>query len=669
MHHKNILKILFLITNFSITTLALAAPADFDGKWNGLISCSSDLIDPKLVAFTRNNIYSIENGRINARYTTTGGQNTLISEGLINNKIAKLTINGSNTKKSWAFNFTGSATSANKITFSGNSVDEVGKRRDCTMVFTVVEPATNSLAYKELQTAPTTTPALNSSRSSEVKIISPSSTTSEVPKQNQQTEQLEATTSEEPQAPPVTQPPSYNSFSIDDALNNTYILVALLITLLVVAFLIIRATLRFLKRKTIQAANLAKDRVHAIQTSVAQNINELKEKTTNLTDAAKTQINSMSSLTDTFADSHKKEGLEIMDKPELESNNNGANSNTEQQINQPSPTKNNQNIKSYNFQDASDLITSKLGLEKIEGFSLASFFSEVFKKHDPNEVENLFTVGSMLTTPSLHKSMGELPSPWLFFRVLVGAIIVYSLFLISWHEYKNINVIPGLIIVGSFAVPFSVLILFYEINTPKNVSIVKVIQLLVSGGALSILISLLLFEVTPFFGIFGAPAAGLIEEVGKLLTVLLALRLISIERYKYRINALLFGAAVGAGFAAFESAGYALRIGLSNAQAMLDNITLRGAMSPFAHIVWTAIATSAYWIARKDHPDFISTIKSRKFLLLFSVPVGLHFLWNTNFEGPFLIKFWILGFIAWVVVISLIQSALKEIDEMASSRS
>jgi hypothetical protein len=66
------------------------------------------------------------------------------------------------------------------------------------------------------------------------------------------------------------------------------------------------------------------------------------------------------------------------------------------------------------FQTASDLITNKLGLEKIEGFSLSNFFSEVFRRHPPAEVENLFTVGSELTTPALHTSMGVMPNPWIF---------------------------------------------------------------------------------------------------------------------------------------------------------------------------------------------------------------------------------------------------------------
>lgn len=321
------------------------------------------------------------------------------------------------------------------------------------------------------------------------------------------------------------------------------------------------------------------------------------------------------------------------------------------------------------LRSASDLITEKLGLARIEGFSLTSFFSLVFKKHDPNEVENLFTVGSSITTPSLHPHMAVMPNPWLFFRVLVGTLAVYLIFHYCWQTWENPLILPGMIVVGSFAVPFATLILFFEINTPRNVSVVRLIQLLGVGGAVSIVLSLLLFDLTSLDGLFGAPAAGIVEEAGKLLAVMLAMRLIPMHRYPYRLNALLFGAAIGTGFAAFESAGYAFLIGLQiGSEAMIETITVRGVLSPFAHIAWTAIATSAYWTARQQHPDFWATAGSPEFLRLFAVPVVLHFIWNTDWTGPLMLKYWVLGFIAWVVLFSLIQSGLKEVGEMATHR-
>lgn len=316
------------------------------------------------------------------------------------------------------------------------------------------------------------------------------------------------------------------------------------------------------------------------------------------------------------------------------------------------------------FQGASDRITEKLGLARIEGFSLGTFFSEVFSKHSPDEVERMLAVGTPDTTPPLDPSMGVMPNPWIFFRVLSGSLLTYIIFLYAWKEFENIHVLPGLILMGSFAVPFSVLILFFELNTPRNISIFRVFQLVVTGGAISLLVSLFLFDVLDFMDIFGASSAGFIEETGKLLALLFALRKIKWERYPYQLNALLLGAAVGTGFAAFESAGYALRIGLMNQAAMLANIQVRGAMSPFAHIVWTAIAASAFWAARPWYTSHTDTLLSQRFLRLFMVPVGLHFVWNMDFTGPFMLKYVILGFVAWVVVISLTQSGLKEIEAL-----
>lgn len=313
---------------------------------------------------------------------------------------------------------------------------------------------------------------------------------------------------------------------------------------------------------------------------------------------------------------------------------------------------------------ASNLITNKLGLDKIEGFSLKHFFSEVFSKHDPDDLERKLSIGSPDTTPPLHQSMGVMPNPWIFFRILSGSIFTYMVFLIAWHTYHNANLIPGLIIIGSFAVPFSVLILFFELNTPKNISLIRIVQLVVFGGAISLFFSLILFQLTPFLGVFGDSAAGIVEEVGKLAALLFALRAIKIDRYKYRLNALLLGAAVGTGFAAFESAGFAFRLGLSQGpDAMLDNITVRGAMSPFAHIAWSAIAASAYWIARPIYSDAWCTIKSAEFWKIFSIPVTLHFIWNLDLPGPQMIKFIALGFVAWVVIFSLVHAGLNEISK------
>jgi RsiW-degrading membrane proteinase PrsW (M82 family) len=327
-------------------------------------------------------------------------------------------------------------------------------------------------------------------------------------------------------------------------------------------------------------------------------------------------------------------------------------------------------------QSVSNSILQKLGLEIIKGFSLADFFSEVFRKHDPAEVERRLAVGTPETTPPLDASMSVLPNPWIFFRVLCYTILAYIIFYLTLDSYPTLKLVPGLLLVGTFAVPFSILILFFELNTPRNISVVMIIKLLVIGGAFSLLLSLFLFSKTAFLQTaFGASAAGFVEETGKLAALLFVLRKVKENRYKYRLNALLLGAAVGAGFAAFESAGYAFEAGLRGGHIgyMIQSIQLRGFLSLCgSHMVYTAIAASAFWIARPYHKTTFETVLSPRFLKLFAVNVALHFAWNWPGELPFGLNGYfrcaVLGFIGWIVILSLVQSGLREVAALTAAK-
>ena len=197
-------------------------------------------------------------------------------------------------------------------------------------------------------------------------------------------------------------------------------------------------------------------------------------------------------------------------------------------------------------------LTDLAGVEKLDGFSLKDLFSEVFRKRSREELEEYFTVGTSSTTPPISEVDTRWPKPWVFFKMFLGALVAYILFLLGWNEFGNVNLIPGLIMVGSFAVPITTLIFFVEINARRNVSLYQVIRLLFIGGILSLILSLFLFQLTSFLklGWLGASVAGLAEEPGKLLALL---TVAGISKYRYKLNGLLFGAAVGAGFAAFES--------------------------------------------------------------------------------------------------------------------
>lgn len=319
------------------------------------------------------------------------------------------------------------------------------------------------------------------------------------------------------------------------------------------------------------------------------------------------------------------------------------------------------------FADMAGRVTDIAGVGKLEMFSVSELFAQTFKKHHDDEVENMFTVGTRSTTPPILSLQANWPQPWMFLRALIFAALLYGSFHFLWNVFRNANLLPGLILTGSFAVPIATLIFFFEMNVPRNVSLYQMLKLVLLGGVASLAISLLLFDLTSLQNVFGASSAGIIEEAGKLLALIWLAGRANHERYRFTLNGLLFGAAVGTGFAAFESAGYAFRSGLYSIDAMFDNIILRGVLAPAGHIVWTALAGAALWKLKGARTFNWDMLSDKAFLRVFALAAGLHFIWNLPFQLPFYGKYLVLGFVAWTAALAFIQHGLREIrDEQIS---
>jgi protease PrsW len=313
-------------------------------------------------------------------------------------------------------------------------------------------------------------------------------------------------------------------------------------------------------------------------------------------------------------------------------------------------------------------IDDLIGLEPLQDFRLADVFSEVFKKHTTEEMEDQLITGTARHTPSLSSLEVGWARPWLFARMLAVSVILAFVLYEGFVMFDNINLLPGLIFVGSFAVPFSTLIFFLEMNVPRNISIFKVMQLSFVGGIVSLIVALIFFSRLDLLSSFlGASAAGIIEESAKLLIV--ALLMGKAAPYRWILNGLLFGAAVGCGFGAFESAGYAFRAMLgSGVDVGVANIMLRGMLAPFMHIVWTANAAAALWRVKGNRPFAWEMLKAPAFLRVFIAVVILHMTWNAPFELLRLpvvldLKYLILGVLGWVICFRLVQAGLKQLNK------
>lgn len=281
------------------------------------------------------------------------------------------------------------------------------------------------------------------------------------------------------------------------------------------------------------------------------------------------------------------------------------------------------------------------------------------------DIEEELIVGTRVTTPTLAQIPGGWPTPRIFWRILGGALATYFLLYLGIAQFGNFNFLPGLIVVGSFIVPFSVVVLFFELNTPRNVSVYQVGKMLLLGGALSLVATVLLFDVIPGSGVGSLVPAlltGVTEETGKALALLIVL---GSPRYRWQLNGLLFGAAVGAGFAGFESAGYALRaaLGQRSIDAALDSITLRALLSPGGHVIWTAMVGSALWRVKGDRPFAASMFLHRDVVRRWGIAVVLHGAWDAHlFVHPYL-KLFVLVVAGWYVVFAILKQALAEVED------
>ena len=321
-------------------------------------------------------------------------------------------------------------------------------------------------------------------------------------------------------------------------------------------------------------------------------------------------------------------------------------------------------------------VASAIGIEKLHGFKLSDLFAEVFSRHSREEVEDYFTVGTAKSTPSILEVNASWPKPWLFTRMTIGALVLYFLFWIGWKLWENTNLLPGLMLIGSFAIPISALVLFIEFNVRRNVSLYMVVRLVLLGGILSLLIthvidSLLAAGLLPNAGwapFLGAAIAGPKEETAKVLAMI---AVASAAKYRYKLNGLLIGASVGMGFAAFESAGYAFNVLLAEGEVedMVANINMRGLLAPFCHIVWSAIAGCALWRVINGKEFRWRMLCDENFVRLFLVPVVLHMIWNFPLQLPFFGNNMVAGIAGWLVCLSLVQEGLHEVAaEQAKAR-
>lgn len=295
---------------------------------------------------------------------------------------------------------------------------------------------------------------------------------------------------------------------------------------------------------------------------------------------------------------------------------------------------------------------------------LSDLVVNVFKRHSLEERENTFICGTLKTAPIESEICSKWPKPWLYSRIFVLFTFTFIALVALLRVFRNVLAFPGIIFIGAFIIPFTLLIFFWEVNAPRNINIFDVVKIFFIGGVSSLLVTMILSKLVVIGEIdyYGALMVGVIEETGKLIVVAYYLRG---SKRKYILNGLLVGAAVGAGFAVFETAGYVFAYGF-DIPMMMRMIYTRGALAFGGHIVWAAMCGAALAMVKEDNRLKIKHITNLEFFKYYIIAVILHSAWDMPISNmsEFPYAQGILTIIAWIAILILISAGLKQVSRL-----
>ncbi len=231
-------------------------------------------------------------------------------------------------------------------------------------------------------------------------------------------------------------------------------------------------------------------------------------------------------------------------------------------------------------------------------------------------------------------------------RIFFGGVFLWLASVLVTFVTENSNLVPTVILVGSFLVPITFVAYAFEHRASDTLTEQTIFVGFVYGGILGVLGASLLEAA--FLGqqsLASYVGVGLIEEGCKLAVLWFIAR--RLPEYLTR-DGVVLGAAVGFGFAAFETAGYAFNAlftikGLS-LTSLVETQFLRGILTPLGHGLWTGILGGVLFHSARG-----GRLRLSRSLVLWYVVVSLlHAFWDAS------------GGIAALVVMLLTANSMQQ---------
>lgn len=230
------------------------------------------------------------------------------------------------------------------------------------------------------------------------------------------------------------------------------------------------------------------------------------------------------------------------------------------------------------------------------------------------------------------------PPVWAW--VLIIGLPAWALLAIAEWVTGVTTLVPSVIFVGSFLVPVSFLAWVFDRQevtssrpgwSPTALGPGRAVLAFTAAGLFGVAIAAVVESplVNGPPALF-YPAVAVAEELIKLVVLLLAAR--GLVSYLRR-DGMVLGAAVGLGFAAFETAGYTFNTIVANKTVdlglILETEIVRGLLSPLGHGLWTALVGGAIFAAAASTGRLRLTPAVVGWVL---VAIALHTMWDL--AGP-----------------------------------
>lgn len=208
-----------------------------------------------------------------------------------------------------------------------------------------------------------------------------------------------------------------------------------------------------------------------------------------------------------------------------------------------------------------------------------------------------------------------------YWRLLAAGIGLFALFSFVAAGSGSELAVYGALALGSFVVP----VVYVTYLAEADILAARPLRLaltFVLGAALGLPVAIWLQELSGAAP--GAAGAALmiavIEELAKVLGVAW---LLGRATSRFQMDGVVYGAAAGMGFAAFETALFGVaRLGAPD--VLLATVWLRSLLAPFGHGTWTAIVCATIWGRKGGGPLRVDGAVVGAFALA----VALHALWD-----------------------------------------